>query len=100
MILAAFAALLAVAPVHAMDTDTDAPAELPRELDGDGDGSPDDEDCAPRDNTVYPGSEEYNDGKDNDCDGDQPPLYGCGQTSYAGLFLAPFALFRRRRGAP
>ncbi|MCK6530263.1 lamin tail domain-containing protein [Myxococcota bacterium] len=37
--------------------------------DSDGDGSPDGEDCAPDDATVYPGAAEVRDGADQDCDG-------------------------------
>ncbi len=38
--------------------------------DSDADGSPDAEDCAPLDPTIFPGAEETCDGVDNDCDGD------------------------------
>lgn len=38
-------------------------------LDSDGDGSPDDQDCAPYDPTVYPGARDLCDGKDNNCNG-------------------------------
>ncbi len=39
-------------------------------LDGDGDGVNDEDDCAPEDNTVYPGATEICDGIDQDCDGE------------------------------
>lgn len=83
-------------PATAQDT-ADTGDDDPRSAnDADGDGVPDDEDCEPNDNTVFPGNEEYNDGKDNDCDGEQPPLYGCGKTDYA-LFLPLFLLAGRRQ---
>gem|GEM_PF-4591722 len=50
------------------DTDGDGSSDCVDE-DDDQDGSPDDEDCAPLDATVYPGAAEACDDLDSDCDG-------------------------------
>ncbi|HMV65431.1 MAG TPA: putative metal-binding motif-containing protein [Myxococcota bacterium] len=51
-------------------------------VDYDCDGWPREEDCDDQDKDVWPGAPEYNNGKDDDCDGDAEPLYGCGIQTY------------------
>lgn len=51
------------APTDPGDTDVETPF-----VDADDDGVPAEEDCDDYDFEVYPGAEEYCDGKDNDCD--------------------------------
>lgn len=86
--------------------DPDAPG-----VDYDCDGWPVEEDCDDQDPDVHPGATEYNNARDDDCNGDAEPLYGCGITSYEAdqavggqrrfAILLPFGLWasrRRRRG--
>ena len=53
----------------APDTDGDGAPDC-TDLDDDGDGFPDDVDCGPLDDTVYPLADELCDAIDQDCDGD------------------------------
>lgn len=60
----------------------------PDDPDKDCDGFPESEDCDDLNCFIYPGApREYNDGRDNDCDGEADVFYGCGETGAAGLPL-------------
>lgn len=109
------------------DTDTDLrfDVDFPEPgapgVDYDCDGWPVESDCDDQDPDVNLGATEYNNARDDDCDGDPEPLYGCGITSYGdaqseaqasrvrheparpvGALLLPLglvgALWNRRRG--
>lgn len=80
-------------------------------VDYDCDRYPVEVDCDDQNPDVHPDAEEYNNGLDDNCDGDPGELYGCFVTSYdgsdagtsrrasAGLALL-FAAALRRRGGP
>lgn len=51
-------------------------------VDYDCDGWVLEEDCDDQDKDVWKGAREYNNGKDDDCDGSAEALYGCGITNY------------------
>lgn len=78
---------ISVADTTALSDSADTFLDVPAR-DADGDGSPDEEDCAPQDETVYPGADEICDDRvDQDCDGttDGCRLSGDRETTSADL---------------
>jgi hypothetical protein len=96
--------LPATDPHCAPDVEGVFPDTADPQVDYDCDGWPKDEDCNNRNSEIHPAAPEFNNGVDDDCDGDAGLLYGCGTGANDSLGLAALltlglAARRRARGS-
>jgi hypothetical protein len=94
--------LPATDPHCAADAEGIFPDTADPEVDYDCDGWPKGEDCNNRNSEIHPAAPEFNNGVDDDCDGDAGLLYGCGTGTRDSLGLAALltvGMARRRRAA-
>ncbi len=88
-------------PCTTVCVDTGIERFLDTDPDQDCDGYPASVDCDDSNCFIYPGApREFNNGLDDDCDGNSDTYYGCGELGAAAapvLALLWLPLFRRRR---